>query len=555
MQGSEGNGEFGGIRRILDYRKTHGTGYTLRRLGQKAAQKYLRTYERRREREKCPEAELQRQRENQPDAGLLSLVVPVFNTDSRMLRELLKTIEAQTYRDFEAILYDGKSTREETLQVLREAEEKPPFRVIRGRENLGISGNTNQAIPLARGAWIVLCDHDDLLEPDALWRVAECIARENPDVIYTDEDRISEDGSHHMDPHYKPDYCPDNLVSDNYICHLSAMRKTLLQEIGGLRSGFDGSQDHDLFLRAAEKTDRIAHVPYVLYSWREVFSSASHRNLQVCLENGCRAVTEHEGRLGRKVSAKPVRKEIRLWYEVPEGLRVRALVYGKSEEACRACLRELRERTGRENLPGDCVVMPERGRFAQALNCAVREADGDCLLIMESAARGFNREFIDELLMFAQRADAAMVCPALTDRRGYITGGGYACGMEHIAQCVNEGMYLTAGGWHDMMNKVHNVIAGSLACAMIRKDCWPGLDEEFRGGLAAVDLGLRLRESGKWTVWTPHARAVYPRKSFFLNGTERDPGDAEHFGRKWGREVHDPCYSGRFRREKANYRY
>ena len=144
---------------------------------------------------------------------------------------------------------------------------------------MGISGNTNEALKLARGEYIALCDHDDLLAPDALWRVAECIAEKQPDVIYSDEDRITQNGRRHMDPHYKPDYCPDNLISDNYICHLAVIRKPLLEEIGGLRSGFDGSQDHDLFLRLAEKDgpDR-AYSPYPV-QLAGGFSSKSHRDL------------------------------------------------------------------------------------------------------------------------------------------------------------------------------------------------------------------------------------------------------------------------------------
>ena len=552
-----------GMNRIREYRKSHGTAYTLRRLGQKAAQKYLRTYERRREKEKCPEAELERQRRNQPAAGLFSVVIPVYNTDPRMLAELVAALESQTYRNFEALLYDGHSTRGETLEVLRRTEEKhsgreaggPVFRVIHGEENLGISGNTNRAVALARGEWAVLCDHDDLITPDALWRVAECIVRTQPDLVYTDEDRISEDGSHHMDPHYKPDYCPDNLISDNYICHMAAVRKALLEEIGGLRSGFDGSQDHDLFLRVAEKTEKIEHVPYVLYSWREVFSSASHRDLQRCLESGCRAVEEHEAKRGLPVKARPVNREIRLWYEAPEDTEIRVLVYGESEAVCRECFEELKQRTGWAKLSAELIPLPGREQAWKRLNAAAREAREEMLLFLEAGVHGFSRDFLRELLMYARREDAAAASPALTDRRGRLVHGGYAAGVLGAAQCVNEGMYRAAGGWHDMMNKVHNVIACSPACMMIRRDHWIDLDEGYREGLAAVDQGLRQREAGRWTVWTPHAEAVFRKDAFFLNGTERNPEDLRRFEERWGKNVHDPCYSPRFDRRKASYRY
>ena len=547
------------IERIREYRESHGTAYTLKRLGQKAAQQLLGTYDRRWRREKATEAELQRQRENQPEAGLISLVIPVYNTDPVMLRALLRSIEAQTYRNFEAVLYDGASTKAGTLEVLAGLEAgaqkaRPPvFRVIRGAENKGISGNTNEAVKAAKGEYAALCDHDDLLAPDALWRAAECIAEKHPDVIYSDEDRITENGRRHMDPHYKPDYCPDNLVSDNYLCHMAVIRRELLEETG-LRSGFDGSQDHDLFLRLAEKTEKIEHLPYILYSWREVFSSKSHRELWTCLDNGCRASVEHEGKLGRKAEAVPVNKEIRLWYEIPADAAVEAIVHGESEEECRECLGELQFRTDWPKLSGSLVTGGEEERIGM-INEAAATSKADYLLILDAGVTDMNRYFIREMLMYAQRDDVAGVTGVLTDRKGRITHGGFAVGMEHTAQCINEGMYYRAGGWHDMMNKVHNVSAVSLGCLMVKRANWLPLDEGFRGGLASVDLGLRQRHYERWFVFTPHAKAELAPNQLLLSGTERNTADEALFEQKWGKIVHDPCYSGRFGKKKANYHY
>ena len=542
------------IDRIREYRESHGTAYTLKRLTQKAAQQLLGTYDRRWKRERASEAELQSQRENQPDAGLISLVIPVYNTDPDMLRALLDSISAQTYRNFEAVLYDGASTRSETLKILEEASKTDPrLRVIRGKENRGISGNTNEAVKAAKGVYAALCDHDDLLAPDALWRAAECIAGKHPDVMYSDEDRITENGRRHMDPHYKPDYCPDNLVSDNYMCHMAVIRRDLLEETG-LRSGFDGSQDHDLFLRLSEKTDRIEHIPYVLYSWREVFSSKSHRELWTCLENGCRASVEHEARLGRKAEAVPVNKEIRLWYDIPADATVEAIVHGEDKETCRECLGELQFRTDWPKLSGSIVTGGEEERIP-LINEAAATSQADYLLILDAGVTEMNRYFIREMLMYARREDVAGVTGVLTDRKGRITHGGFAVGLEHTAQCINEGMYYRAGGWHDMMNKVHNVSAVSLGCLMVKRANWLPLDEEFKGGLAAVDLGLRQRQVGKWFVFTPHAKAELLPNRLLLPGTERNAADVALFERKWGQAVHDPCYSERFGRKKADYHY
>ncbi len=543
------------IDRIREYQQSHGTTYTLKRLGQKAAQQLLGTYDRRWLRERASEEELKAQRENQPAAGLISVVIPVYNTDPKMLGDLLDSLESQSYLNFEAVLYDGASTRAETAAVLKTRGEKEPrFRIIHGEENRGISGNTNEALKLARGEYIVLCDHDDLLAPDALWRTAECIVEKHPDMIYSDEDRITQNGKRHMDPHYKPDYCPDNLVSDNYICHMTVIRKAVLEETGGLRSGFDGSQDHDLFLRVAEKTDKIEHLPYILYSWREVFSSASHRNLYTCLENGCRAAVEHEAALGRKVDAVPVNKEIRLWYQIPEDVSVEAIVHGDSEEECQECLGELQFRTDWPKLTGSIIVAGETERIA-LINEAARTSTADYLLILDAGVTEMNRYFIREMMMYAQRDDVAGVTGVLTDRKKHITHGGFALGMEHTVQCVNEGLFVTAGGWHDMMNKVHNVSAVSLCCLMVKRENWLDLDEGYRGGLAAADLGLRQKQGGKWFVFTPHAQAVKEPCSLLLSGEERDPEDIARYEERWGKDVYDPCYSQRFGRKKANYQF
>ena len=541
--------------RIREYLQGHGASYTLKRLGQKAAQQLLGTYERRRIREQASPEELLAQRENQPDAGLISVVIPVYNTDPYMLDALLDSLEAQTYLNYEAVLYDGASTRPETLEVLEtRCSRQPRFRPVRGEENRGISGNTNEAVKCARGEYVALCDHDDLLAPDALWRVADCIVRKHPDMLYSDEDRITEGGRKHMDPHYKPDYCPDNLVSDNYICHLAVIRKALLEEIGGLRSGFDGSQDHDLFLRVAEKTGDIEHIPYILYSWREVFSSKSHTELYTCLENGCRAAVEHEAKLGRKAEAVPVNKEIRLWYEIPKDASVEVLVHGDSEDECQECLGELEFRTDWPNLCGSILVAGENERIP-LINEAAKTSRADYLLVLDARVTEMNRYFIREMLMYARRDDVAGVTGVLTDKKKRITHGGFAVGMEHTAQCINEGMYVSAGGWHDMMNKVHNVSAVSLCCLMVKRANWLDLDEGYRGGLAAVDLGLKQRAEGRWFVFTPHARAQLEPCALLLSGEERDEKDVRRFEEYWGTDREDPCYSSRFSRKKANYKF
>ena len=536
------------------YRKRHGTRYTLRRGTDKLLQKTLGTYDRIRARQLPKAEELARQKEHQPAGGLISVVIPVYNTDPALLEALLDSLRRQTYEQWEAILYDGCSTRAETAAALdRAAEEEPRFRVTHGTENAGISGNTNAAISLAKGAYIALCDHDDLLSPEALWQAAACIEKEAPDLIYSDEDRVTQSGRHYMDPHYKPDYCPVNLLTANYICHLAVIRKETLAAAGGLRSGFDGSQDHDLFLRIAEITRKICHIPRTLYSWRAVSSSMSHTNLQRCLESGCRAVEEHEKRMGYTVTAIPVDREIRLWYDTPREATVEALIFGNSEESCREGLRELADQTGFKNLTAALLVTDPENLYA-SLNEAAAGSAADYLLMLDARVRGMNRRFIRELMMYAQREDTCAVTPVLTDEKRRITHGGFAVGVEGLARCVNENLYITAGGWHDTMNRTHNVSAVSICCAMIRRACFRPFDPGFRGGLGMVDWCLqRQKETGALAVFTPHADAYMPKDPLLLSGTQRDAGDAERFRARHGEAAADPCYSPRFGRKSANY--
>jgi hypothetical protein len=263
---------------------------------------------------------------------------------------------------------------------------------------------------------------------------------------------------------------------------------------------------------------------------------------------------EHEAALGRKADAVPVNKEIRLWYEIPEDVSVEAIVHGDNEEECQECLGELQFRTDWPKLTGSIVVAGETERIA-LINEAARTSTADYLLILDAGVTEMNRYFIREMLMYAQRDDVAGVTGVLTDRKKHITHGGFALGMAHTVQCINEGLFVTAGGWHDMMNKVHNVSAVSLCCLMVKRENWLDLDEGYRGGLAAADLGLRQIQGGKWFVFTPHAQAVKEPCSLLLSGEERDPEDVARYEERWGKEVYDPCYSRRFGREKANYQF
>lgn len=528
--------------RAADYLRRNGARWTLRRARQKAGERLLRRWDRTWRRLSAPPAH-----PDIPDAGLISVLIPVYNTDPAMLRALLDSLLAQTYPHWEAcICLSGD--RPETAAAA-DAYADPRIRVRRC-ENEGISGNTNRALAMAEGGWTVLCDHDDLLPADALRTVAEAIARGDADVIYTDEDKVTENGRLHTDPHLKPDFCPDTLRSMNYVCHLLAARRELMEAVGGERPAFDGAQDHDLILRLSERTDRIRHIPAVCYHWRTVAGSMSHRKLDRCLDASARAVTEHMARIGFPGTAVPEGGVLRLrWDLLP--LTGAACVTARDEaegERCAAALRAV--------LPPEVPVRTAvcGNRYA-AMNRFAAEEKADLLLFADARCRDFSPGFWEELAMYAQRPDVGAVTPMLTSRRGRIAHAGFAVAGPSGLLCRNEGLDARAGGAFRLNSVSHNVGAVSPACLMIRREAWLPADEAYRTAFGMADACLRMTAAGLCHVYTPHARAVCEGcPDALLPGTERDAEDLRRFLQAWP-DRRDPCWNPGISDRAADFRF
>lgn len=539
------------IRRASEYVKLNGLDYTLRRCGEKIGERVFRFYDRVWHQLAPTQNELNAQLGDPVDAGLISVVVPVYNSDPATLREMAASILAQTYGHWEAVLYDDCSSHQDTVEELAKvAALDSRFHIVRGEKNQGISGGTNSAIALTHGEWIALLDHDDLLTPDALYTVAQTILAHQPDLIYSDEDKVTENGKLHTDPHFKPDFCPDNLRSCNYICHLMVMRKTLLDKVGGLRTAFNGSQDHELVLRCVEQTDRIVHIPKVLYHWRTVGGSVSHQNIVKCVDASCRAVQEHMERIGWSGEAKPCNGNIRLRYDIKGHPTVGAYIFGRDEAACQPCADSLRK----DSFPRLVIhtVPIGENRYA-AMNAAADAAKEDVLLLLDASVKILQPEFVTELLMYAQRDDAGAVTPKLLDWRHAITHGGFAVDVDGLAQCRQARINSRTGGWHMMMSRSHNVTAVSAACLMVRRDHFIPFDEQYQEGLGAVDWSLAMGQKGLRHVFTPHAQGMCASRELLLLGRKRHRADAAHYTAKW-RNVKDPCYSPLYSRKNARYR-
>ena len=563
------------LKRIVSYIHSHGAAYTLHHAGELLDERLHHPYDRLWREKLCPgEEELAYQRAHQPEGvGTVSVIVPVYNTEPRLLRELAESFIAQTYTDWEACLYDGCSPRADTGAMLAEiAALDPRIHVTRGTANDGIAGNSNHALDMAHGDWIALCDHDDLLTPDALWRMAEAAAKGDADLIYSDEDKINEDGSVFYAPNFKPDFCPDNLRSGNYVCHLMLLRRETMERAGRFHAGFDGSQDHDLTLRCSEITDRIVHVPRVLYHWRTLKSSASHSNLDKCTDAACRAVEEHIRRIGLPGRVENMNGQPRIRYDTKPGAKIDVIAVESGDPQLWAGFyRELARAAGpdvrftiispwKDSAIGvpDCRWIewrPQENVFA-CMNRAARAADGEFLVFLHGAVVMQGDTWLEELQMYAQRDDVGAVTPQLVDHAGRIVHGGFALELDRPVMNRGAGLPRQAGGWHGMMTTSHNVGAVSAACLMIRRDHFIPFDEGYTGALGTADWCLKLSRNGLRHVYTPHARGRLQdqtARNWLLAEKDIPPEDEARFRAAWGEHVHDPCYSELCGRKRADW--
>lgn len=500
-------------------------------------------------------------------------MIPVYNTNPVMLKELAESLVAQTYPNWEAILYDGASTKPETRAALQEvAAMDERLKVVYGAENGGISGNSNEGLKHCSGEYVALCDHDDLLTADALYRVAEILSTQAVDILYSDEDKIDENNTYHHSAHFKPDFCLDNLRAGNYICHLMVIRRSLMEAVGGFRSAFDGSQDHDLVLRCCEQAKHIVHIPRILYHWRTVGSSASHQHLDRCIEASRKAVEEHIARMGTPGKVRVERGSLRIAYDVDDQMSVNIIITDNADpntwdgfvKAMKALRKAYRVtftvisplQSSATDLEARWVAWQPDETVYAAMNRAADLAEENMLCFLHAATFMHGIQWLKELLMLAQREDVGAVTPVLTTMMGRIVHAGYTVGMEKGALCRHRKLPTKAGGWHGIMHTVHNVAALSAACFVVRKDHLLPFEEAYIGPLGMVDWCLRMGKAGYAHVFTPHAVGNLndsAAQELLLADCCHKVEDEVLFNRLWPRPVQDPCYSEHFCRERADF--
>ena len=505
---------------------------------------------------------------------LFSILVPLYNTPEKMLREMIRSVQEQTYQDWELCLADGSDPEHSYVESLcREYMTQDNRICYRKRsKNDGIAENTNTCVGMAKGDYLVLLDHDDLLVPSALYENRKAIEEENADFLYSDEAVfLSPDPDKILLAHLKPDYAPDDLLSNNYICHLVVFRSNLLEKTGMLRSAYNGSQDYDLILRLTEFAEKIVHIPKVLYLWRShADSAASGTSVKpYTVEAGRRAVRDflkdRRGTVAEVTDAGIAPCMYRVLYPINGTPPVSVISTGNPDEATtQQWLKTLKEQTSYQNT--EWLFTAGEGNDSVCLNRAAEKANGDYLLFLKNGLVPGGSDWIENMLMLAQRKQTAAVGARIVFSNGLIHHAGIILGFgKNRIAGRRFYMYPTeSGACMGRLNIVGNVSAVSAECLMIRRGVFEeigGFQSEYKHSLYDVDLCLKLKAKGYRNVYTPWPEMrdgpAMPRSGIEY-GSE-NPGyreDAKQFRERWKEELKnsDPYYHPKFSRERMIFR-
>lgn len=535
----------------------------------------------------------------------ISILVPLYNTPEPFLRDMITSVLNQTYQNWELCLADGSDAEhEEVGRICREYLEKDS-RIVYQKllKNEGISGNTNECLKLATGEYIGLFDHDDILHPSTLYEYVKAVNEQDADYIYCDETTFKNgDINKMLTMHFKPDYAVDNLRANNYICHFSVFAKRLLEGEELFRSRFDGSQDHDMILRMTDRAKHIVHIPKLLYYWRchegSVASGIDAKPYVVAAAKG--AVADHLKRHGfthfQITSTRAFETIFKIRYEIIGDPMISIVIPNKDHAAdLKRCITSILEKSTYENYE---IVIVENGsetkeifdyytslkeydnirvvtyekpegqngfNYSAVNNFGVKQTKGDYILLLNNDTEVITVNWMEELLMYAQREDVGAAGAKLYYGNKTI---------QHAGVVLQLGAHRTAGhshygqsrenlGYMGRLCYAQNVSAVTGACLLVKKSLFKevgGLDESFAISLNDVDFCLKLREKGLLNVFTPFAELYhYESVSRGLDDSgekaERYNRESAHFREKWKTvlEEGDPYYNPNFSLDRSDF--
>ena len=493
-----------------------------------------------------------------------SITVPLYNTPKDFLREMIKSVTEQTYKNWELCLADGStedfSFVEKYCKTLAAADKRILYKKL--QSNGGISENTNECLKMATGDYIALFDHDDYLHPSALYEYAKVINEQKADFIYCDEDKFTKVGGPFRDAFFKPDFSPDMLRSVNYICHFTVFSKKLLEQVGEFRKEFDGSQDHDLILRLTEKAQCIVHIPKILYHWRisDVSVASDPYAKPYTIEAGKKAIQEHLDRVGLNGTVETVPTlpyYYRVKYAVKDEPLISILIPNNNHipELSR-CIDSIFQKSTYQNF--EIIIIENNSNqetfdyyktieenpkikivnygsckefnYSKINNFGARYASGEHLLLLNNDIEVISPDWLQEMLMFSQRKDVGAVGAMLYYPNDTLQHAGVIIGIGGVAGHAFKYFPRKTGGYFGRAAYAQNYSAVTAACLMLRRSVFDeigGLNESFKVAFNDIDFCMRIRKAGYLIAWTPFAE-LYHHESI-SRGTENTPEKQARF--------------------------
>ena len=545
---------------------------------------------------RAKEEELERQRRYRwKEPVTFSIVVPAYKTPENFLRQMMDSVQQQTYPHWELCIANGSPEDEVMAGVLKEyTDSDPRIKVQELKENLGIAGNSNAALKMASGDFVGLLDHDDLLAPNALFEVARMLEKNrDAEVIYTDEDKVTMDLSEHFQPHLKPDFNLDLLRSNNYICHFTVIKRSIVEQVGGFRKEYEGAQDYDFIFRCTEAAKAVAHVPEILYHWRVHAASTADNptSKMYAYESGKRAIEDHLTRRNTagQVSLKKDLGFYRVTYPVQKQELVSIVIPNKDQkETLEKCLNSIYGKSTYSNY--EIIVVENNSteketfeyykaidgkkntrviywdlefNYSAINNFGIANAKGDYIICLNNDIEVITPGWIEELLGTCQRGEVGIVGSRLYYPDDTIQHAGIVVGIGGIAGSMFVGMKRGHGGYLHKADLMQDLSAVTAACMMVKKEAFEkagGFEEKLAVAFNDVDFCLKVKQAGYLVVYDPYVEMYHHESK--TRGTEdtkekvhRFQTEIEYMRGHWTDILKngDPCYNKNLSLSKWNY--
>lgn len=488
------------------------------------------------EKNKVSEEELTKQRNKEfPYMPLFSILVPVYNTPIPYLREMLDSVRNQTYQKWQLCIANANPENEEVARILNQyIEMDKRIQVVNVPENLGIAQNTNKALSIAKGDYIGLLDHDDMLATDALFEAAKTVNDENADVIYTDEDKITMSGEKHFQPNFKPEFNLDMLRSNNYICHFFIAKASLMKEIGGFRGEYNGAQDYDMIFRCTERADNIVRIPKVLYHWRmhEQSTAENPESKRYAFDAGKKVIEDHLKRCGESAEVQMTEYPgfYRVKYAIKEKPRVSVVIVKETKNMIpKDTLIKIADDYGRDrvefcvvdgNYKGDIefdgisintLPWKKKCNNTEMLNYGIEKTKNEYILVLSSYIIKVSDNYIETFVSNTMRKNVGAVGGKMYFSNGTIKNAGLFIKKDGTIEEAFKKLPRLCVGYMNRQSMQQNMQAITFDDIMFKKSLW----KKIKNGISKpkslqrdVEICTKIRGNDLLLVYTPWAESV-----------------------------------------------